>query len=59
MMRETDKSRPHEGDMNFANLLALNRVGEVEDVANLIEFLLSDKSSFITGAEINIDGGWI
>lgn len=59
MMRESDGDRPHDGDMNFASLLALNRVGEVEDVANLIEFLLSDKSSFITGATINIDGGWI
>jgi 3-oxoacyl-[acyl-carrier protein] reductase len=59
MMRETDSTRPHDGDMNFASLLSLNRVGEVEDVANLIEFLLSDKSSFITGATINIDGGWI
>ena len=43
--------------MDFTSFLSLNRLGEVEDVANLIEFLLSDKSSFITGATLNIDGG--
>lgn len=59
MMRETDNTRPHDGDMDFTSLLALDRVGEVQDVANLIEFLLSEKSAFITGACINIDGGWI
>lgn len=45
--------------MNFGSLLSLKRIGEPRDVAELIEFLLSDKSSFITGATINIDGGWI
>jgi NAD(P)-dependent dehydrogenase (short-subunit alcohol dehydrogenase family) len=59
MMRASDDDRPHDGDMNFSSLLALRRIGEVEDVANLVEFLLSDKSSYITGATINIDGGWI
>jgi 3-oxoacyl-[acyl-carrier protein] reductase len=59
MMRQSDDSRPSEGDMNFTKLLALDRLGEPEDVASLVEFLLSDKSSFITGAVINIDGGWI
>ena len=59
MMRESDHSRPHETDMNSTTVLSLNRVGETIDVANLIEFLLSDKSAFITGAVINIDGGWI
>ena len=31
--------------------------GQPSDVANLIAFLLSDASSFITGASIPIDGG--
>ncbi|KIW04166.1 uncharacterized protein PV09_04482 [Verruconis gallopava] len=57
MMRETDNTGHI--DMNFASLLALNGVGEVQDFANLIEFLLSDKSCFITGGTISINGGWI
>lgn len=59
MMRQSDDLRPHDGDMDFGSLLSLKRIGEPRDVAELIEFLLSDKSSFITGATINIDGGWI
>ena len=37
----------------------LPRVGEVEDVANLAMFLLSDAASWITGQCINVDGGHI
>lgn len=35
----------------------IKRVGEVEDVSNLVVFLASDESGFITGAEYIIDGG--
>ncbi len=35
----------------------LPRFGEVEDVANLAVFLLSDAASWITGQVINVDGG--
>lgn len=37
----------------------LQRMVEPEEVANLICFLLSDDSRFITGAVYNIDGGWV
>lgn len=35
----------------------LGRSGRVEDIVPLVVFLLSDESSFITGAEIPVDGG--
>lgn len=35
----------------------LPRFGEVEDIANLAVFLLSDASGWITGQTINVDGG--
>ena len=36
----------------------LKRIGTPEDVANLVEFLSSDKANFITGQIITIDGGF-
>lgn len=39
------------------NDIPLRRLGEVDEVADLVEFLCSGKSSYITGAEIAIDGG--
>jgi NAD(P)-dependent dehydrogenase (short-subunit alcohol dehydrogenase family) len=35
----------------------LGRVGESEEAANAIAFLLSDAASYITGIALNIDGG--
>ena len=35
----------------------LGRIGKPKDVANLVEFLVSEKSDFITGQIITIDGG--
>lgn len=36
----------------------IGRLGQPEDVANLVVFLSSDKSSFITGAYYLVDGGY-
>lgn len=35
----------------------LKRVGQAEDIANLAIFLLSDKSSWVTGQVLGVDGG--
>ena len=39
--------------------IPLKRVGLPEDVANAVEFLVSDKASYITGVTLRIDGGLI
>jgi 3alpha(or 20beta)-hydroxysteroid dehydrogenase len=38
-------------------LVPMRRNGTAEEVAQLVLFLLSDESSYITGAEVAIDGG--
>jgi NAD(P)-dependent dehydrogenase (short-subunit alcohol dehydrogenase family) len=35
----------------------LGRIGKPEEVANVVIFLASSQSSFITGASIMVDGG--
>jgi NAD(P)-dependent dehydrogenase (short-subunit alcohol dehydrogenase family) len=44
---------------DYALCTPLPRFGEVEDVANLAMFLLSDAAAWITGQCINVDGGHI
>jgi 3-oxoacyl-[acyl-carrier protein] reductase len=41
-----------------ARNVALRRVGLPEDCANVIEFLVSEASSYVTGSVIPVDGGW-
>ncbi len=44
---------------NIAKAIPLKRMGTVEDVANVVKFLSSNDSSYITGQVINIDGGML
>jgi 3(or 17)beta-hydroxysteroid dehydrogenase len=47
-----------EGLAPFARLQPMGRVGQPYEIAALAIFLASDESSFITGAEIPVDGGF-
>jgi NAD(P)-dependent dehydrogenase (short-subunit alcohol dehydrogenase family) len=42
---------------HVTNLIPLKRIGEAEEAANFIIFLLSEKASYITGNVAQIDGG--
>ena len=44
---------------NIHNQIPLKRMGSAKEVANLIYFLGSDESSYITGQVINVDGGMV
>ncbi len=47
-----------EGLAGFGRLHPMGRVGQPHEVAALATFLASDESSFITGVEIPVDGGF-
>lgn len=39
-------------------LLMIKRPGRVDEVSGVVAFLASDRATFITGAAIEVDGGW-
>jgi 3-oxoacyl-[acyl-carrier protein] reductase len=40
-----------------AREMPLGRFGTVEEIANVVVFLVSERASLVTGACINVDGG--
>lgn len=44
-------------EKDLKKLIPMNRFGDPEEVANVVSFLASEKSSYITGETININGG--
>ncbi|MER8162537.1 SDR family oxidoreductase [Streptomyces sp. NPDC094472] len=45
------------GEREIAAALPLARIGEPEDVARAVRWLVSDEASWITGADLVVDGG--
>lgn len=43
---------------SLAEETPLGRLGTVQDVADMVDFILSEKASFITGQIITVDGGF-
>jgi NAD(P)-dependent dehydrogenase (short-subunit alcohol dehydrogenase family) len=43
---------------NYQKKVPLKRLGEPEEAANAITFMASDASSYITGINLIVDGGW-
>jgi len=58
---KADKTgQDHEAIINeWAKSIALNRMAQPEEIANLVVFLASEKASYITGAAMQVDGGVI
>lgn len=48
---------PENIESNFAATHPMNRIGEPEEVARAVVFLLSDAASFTTGVDLTVDGG--
>ena len=50
------KNVPKEKMDSLLNMQTINRYGEFDDISNVIDFFLSDKSNFITGQVIFLGG---
>ena len=42
---------------NMGQRVPMGRVGEASEVGSVVAFLASERSSYVTGASINVDGG--
>lgn len=51
------QTTPEEREKEMCKTIPLGRIGTPEEVANLVAFLASDASSYMTGQAVNITGG--
>jgi 3-oxoacyl-[acyl-carrier protein] reductase len=66
IMAEKEKEKNPEGHAYFEQLTAdilrrtpLGRIGEPEDIANMVLFLASERASWITGQTFSVNGGML
>jgi NAD(P)-dependent dehydrogenase (short-subunit alcohol dehydrogenase family) len=52
-------SQAADHDHDWGKETPVGRWGTPEDVANAAVFLALDESSYVTGAELKVDGGWV
>ncbi|NIZ90061.1 SDR family NAD(P)-dependent oxidoreductase [Kineococcus rubinsiae] len=55
---ESDLLRADHPMRSIADAIPLGRIGAPEEVARCALFLLSDEASYVTGANLVVDGGW-
>ena len=55
--RVLNSNNPEQSKKDFNSRQIIGRVGKPEEISDLIAFLSSERSSFVTGSIYNIDGG--
>ncbi len=58
VLTEMGKTIPEEIRADMLKAIPLGRFGEPDEIANVILFLCSELSSYVTGQTIHVSGGW-
>lgn len=56
-VRRAGNKDPEELYRELSKQVPLGRIGEAEEYADLVTFLVSERAAYITGVAVNIDGG--
>jgi len=57
-LQESMKSTGHSSAAAYRSHIPMDRTGTPNEIADVVTFLLSSKSSYVTGTVIPVDGGW-
>ncbi len=49
--------KPEQLNTDYSKVIPLGRPGKLDDIGNLVTYLVSDRSDYITGTTVNISGG--
>jgi 3-oxoacyl-[acyl-carrier protein] reductase len=55
--RAKGETGSEDGWRDYLKSMPLGRAASVEEVANVVTFLVSDRASYVSGAVLNVDGG--
>jgi 3-oxoacyl-[acyl-carrier protein] reductase len=58
-LAQAEGVEPKQIQERWASQIPMRRLGQPEEFANLVVFLASERSSYITGASIAVDGGYV
>lgn len=58
-MNETDQVSGGYTDQDIFGRTPMQRYATAEEIANVVAFVASDEASYMTGENVNVDGGWV
>ena len=59
MLTEMTAETLRRAGKKYEDRIPLGRIGEIEEIANVVAFLASERASYMTGATVDVSGGML